>query len=138
MQILFNLINNAVESLEVSDVENKKITVALYRSTMIDSDKSVRLTGGSDLSDKIQIPQSAKSGDSDAIEISIEDNGVGILQEDMVRIFRYGHSTKKSGAGTGLHLAANTAAQLGGILSVTSDGPGLGARFILTIPFNDI
>jgi signal transduction histidine kinase len=64
----------------------------------------------------------------------VQDNGVGIPAENLVRVFSVGFTTKKDGHGFGLHSSANTATALGGALSVESDGPGQGATFILEIP----
>lgn len=68
------------------------------------------------------------------VEINVCDNGVGIKQEDLKRIFTHGFTTKPDGHGFGLHSCALAAQALGGTLSVSSDGPGLGARFQLTFP----
>jgi PAS domain S-box-containing protein len=66
--------------------------------------------------------------------VSITDNGVGIAPENLTRIFEHGFTTRKDGHGFGLHSAALTARELGGSLSVTSDGPGRGATFTLELP----
>ncbi|HKE00688.1 MAG TPA: ATP-binding protein [Planctomycetota bacterium] len=70
----------------------------------------------------------------EAIRVSVQDTGIGIARENLVRIFHLGFTTKGSGHGVGLHAAANAAAQLGGSISVRSDGPGHGATFVLEIP----
>ena len=62
------------------------------------------------------------------------DTGVGIPAENMIRIFNHGFTTKKSGHGFGLHSGALAARELGGELRVRSDGPGLGATFVLELP----
>lgn len=68
------------------------------------------------------------------IELRVEDNGVGIPPENLTRIFTYGFTTKKDGHGFGLHSCAIAASEMGGSLTAHSDGPGLGARFTLTLP----
>jgi PAS domain S-box-containing protein len=68
------------------------------------------------------------------IRVEVADNGVGIAAENLVRIFNYGFTTKKSGHGFGLHGSALSAQQLGGELTVHSDGVGQGASFVLTFP----
>ncbi len=68
------------------------------------------------------------------VRFEITDNGVGIPAQNLARIFNHGFTTKKSGHGFGLHSCANAAKELGGALSVRSDGPGLGATFILELP----
>jgi signal transduction histidine kinase/uncharacterized protein YdeI (BOF family) len=68
------------------------------------------------------------------IKISVMDNGVGILPENLNRIFNHGFTTRKSGHGFGLHSGALAAKEMGGSLNVHSDGPGQGAAFTLELP----
>jgi signal transduction histidine kinase len=68
------------------------------------------------------------------VRFRVADNGVGIPQENLTRIFSLGFSTRKDGHGFGLHSAAITAQELGGNLAVHSDGPGNGAAFTLDLP----
>ncbi len=67
--------------------------------------------------------------------IEVQDNGVGIAPGNLHTIFVYGFTTKKTGHGYGLHSCANSAKEMGGSLSVKSDGPGKGATFILDLPY---
>ena len=64
----------------------------------------------------------------------MRDNGCGIAPENMTLIFNHGFTTKKSGHGFGLHSSANAAKEVGGNLTATSDGQGLGAVFTLELP----
>jgi signal transduction histidine kinase len=66
--------------------------------------------------------------------VAVIDNGVGIPPENMTRIFNHGFTTRKNGHGFGLHSGALAAKEMGGTLSVQSDGPGCGAAFTLTLP----
>jgi signal transduction histidine kinase len=66
----------------------------------------------------------------------IRDTGVGIAPENLERIFAYGFTTKSDGHGFGLHNCALTAKEMGGSLTAQSDGPGLGAVFVLELPVN--
>lgn len=68
------------------------------------------------------------------VSFSVIDNGVGILPENLTRIFAHGFTTKKDGHGFGLHSGALVAKELGGELRVHSDGFGQGATFILELP----
>jgi PAS domain S-box-containing protein len=70
------------------------------------------------------------------VMIRVIDNGVGISPENLTRIFRHGFTTKESGHGFGLHSGANAAKELGGGLSVHSDGPDQGAVFSLHLPLS--
>ena len=70
----------------------------------------------------------------DRVFFSVVDNGVGIPPENLRRIFNHGFTTKKDGHGFGLHSGANAATEMGGSVSVHSDGPGLGTTFTLELP----
>jgi PAS domain S-box-containing protein len=71
-----------------------------------------------------------------SVQIQVIDNGVGISAENMQRIFTHGFTTKKEGHGFGLHGGALTAREIGGSLTVCSDGIGRGATFTLKLPLN--
>jgi len=68
------------------------------------------------------------------VRIAVTDNGIGIPPENLTRIFGHGFTTKKEGHGFGLHSAALAAKELGGALTVQSEGLGCGASFALEIP----
>jgi PAS domain S-box-containing protein len=68
------------------------------------------------------------------VRFVITDNGEGIPAENLTRIFSNGFTTRKNGHGFGLHSAALAAKELGGSLSVKSDGSGKGATFTLEFP----
>ena len=74
--------------------------------------------------------------ESGCVRIAVTDNGVGIPAENLNRIFNHGFTTKKTGHGFGLHSAANAAKDMGGSLTVQSDGPGQGATFRLELPID--
>jgi signal transduction histidine kinase len=75
--------------------------------------------------------------EQDKVVIAVSDNGIGIGQEALARIFTAGFTSKPHGHGYGLHSAALTARQLGGSLEVWSAGEGRGARFTLTVPIEE-
>ncbi len=104
LQIVGNLIKNAKDSLEASDVVEKRIVVTVAMSA------------------------------GQSVEVSISDNGVGIPPDGITRIFAAGYTTKKNGHGFGLHSSALLAKELGGSLRAQSDGVGTGATFILELP----
>ena len=68
------------------------------------------------------------------VRISVIDNGVGIPRENLARIFNHGFTTRKDGHGFGLHSGALAAREMGGTLTVMSEGPGRGATFTLDLP----
>lgn len=71
----------------------------------------------------------------DAVRVRVTDNGAGIPEENLVRVFEPFFSTKEPGKGTGLGLsvALGIVEAHGGTLSVQSP-PGEGATFILSLP----
>ncbi|MBF0613430.1 MAG: HAMP domain-containing protein, partial [Magnetococcales bacterium] len=69
------------------------------------------------------------------VELSFHDNGCGIEEQDLTRIFQRHFSTKTVwGRGVGLHWCANVVNAMGGQLTAESPGPGKGATFRLRIP----
>jgi PAS domain S-box-containing protein len=68
------------------------------------------------------------------VRISVIDNGVGIPPENLARIFGHGFTTRKDGHGFGLHSGALAAREMGGSLTVQSEGTGNGAVFTLELP----
>ena len=103
-----------------------QILINLVRNAKYACDESGR-------TDK-QIPVRTVGGDR-SVKILIIDNGVGIPAENLTRIFNHGFTTRKTGHGFGLHSGALAAREIGGSLSVQSDGLGAGAAFTLELPF---
>jgi len=104
LQILLNLIRNAKYACDEGGAQPKVLTLRVAR------------------------PQ------PDFVHVQVADNGVGIPPENLVKIFSHGFTTRQEGHGFGLHSAALAARELGGSLTVTSPGPGLGATFTLQLP----
>ena len=105
VQIIVNLLSNAIDSVLNSQKEDQRIWIKLSKPTQ------------------------------NKIRVEVIDNGVGILQENLTRIFSHGFTTKKDGHGFGLHSSANSAIQMGGSLTAHSAGIGKGARFVFELPF---
>lgn len=74
------------------------------------------------------------SKDENYAFIKVSDTGVGIEPDKLKQMFTYGFTTKSDGHGFGLHSCLNYMNGIGGKISVTSDGPGKGATFILQLP----
>jgi len=111
LQILINLLSNARKSVIAHQAAAKQIVVC----TRI-----------------IQSPQ------GQMLRFQVRDNGVGIAAANLARIFSHGFTTDRNGHGFGLHSAANAAREMGGDLSVTSDGIGQGATFNLDLPLSNV
>ena len=68
------------------------------------------------------------------LSLYIQDNGCGIKEENMRKIFTHGFTTKDSGHGFGLHNCANLMTEINGKIYVQSEGENKGATFKLIIP----
>lgn len=64
----------------------------------------------------------------------VSDNGQGIDQAALSRIFTFGYTTKNDAKGLSLHASALAAIAMQGKLEVTSAGAGQGATFTLILP----
>lgn len=75
-----------------------------------------------------------------SVRVAVRDEGAGISESDLPHIFerfyRGGTLRHDQGAGRGIGLAISRAivAAHGGGLTATSEGPGRGAEFVLTLP----
>ncbi len=106
LQILINLVRNAKHALTDHGTAVKRLVVRVVEES------------------------------DDRMRISVSDNGIGISEENLNRIFEYGFTTKNDGHGFGLHGGAIAAREMGGSLNVSSEGHGLGATFTLELPIN--
>ena len=71
----------------------------------------------------------------DRIELSIADTGVGMLPDEVAKIFEPLYSTKAVGVGLGLPMVQQVMEQHGGGVEVTSEA-GRGTEFVLWLPTN--
>ncbi|REG28588.1 C4-dicarboxylate-specific signal transduction histidine kinase [Archangium gephyra] len=106
LMILVNLVSNAKYAMDGVPVNERRLIVKLEHTP------------------------------SDHVRISIHDNGMGIAPEMLTRIFQYGFTTREEGHGFGLHSSALAAQEMGGVLTVHSEGPGHGATFTLEMPYH--
>jgi len=75
-------------------------------------------------------------GPPDSVLLEVEDSGVGIVADDLIKIFGQGYHAKDGGHGGSLHSGALMAKNLGGALRAHSAGIGYGATFSLELPGN--
>ncbi|TPG86451.1 DAHL domain-containing protein [Pseudomonas mandelii] len=93
----------------------------------------------SDLSNRPrQMTLGVKIVEDKTLQVSVKDDGEGIAEENMTRIFAHGFTTRKEGHGFGLHSCALAAIEMNGHLTAHSDGPGKGAMFTLQIPLKAV
>jgi C4-dicarboxylate-specific signal transduction histidine kinase len=107
VQILVNLIGNAAQAMENVPEQARQLTlgIGLVRG---EHDERMRIT--------------------------VKDTGDGIAPENLTRIFAHGFTTRATGHGFGLHSSAVAATEMGGKLTVHSEGPGRGAVFTIDVP----
>ena len=106
VQVLANLVNNGLESIDRSGVADGRIVIEATESD---------------------------HGDGRQVHVTVSDSGEGIAPEMLERIFERGISAKDGGGGLGLHWCANATASLSGRLYAESPGPGQGATLHLII-----
>ncbi|MFB3777114.1 MAG: PAS domain-containing protein [Bryobacteraceae bacterium] len=108
LQILLNLLRNAEDAVREKAGGERRIRLRIYRH------------GGN------------------RVRFEVKDTGVGLHPDQLARVFAHGYTTKRDGHGFGLHSCSLYASQMRGSLWGESDGPGLGATFILEIPLKEI
>jgi len=106
IQVITNLIKNGKEAMQLNDLQNKPKELLIETRDNNDGTASLLVT----------------------------DDGIGILDENIKKIFNHGFTTKADGHGFGLHMSANSMTEMQGSLSVTSPGKDKGASFIVTVP----
>jgi signal transduction histidine kinase len=71
--------------------------------------------------------------EGDGLAIAVSDDGPGIREEDLPRVFEPYFTTKEGGTGLGLAVAQRIVEEHGGRLEVSSS-PGRGATFTVRLP----
>lgn len=76
----------------------------------------------------------------DKLHITFTDNGIGIEEGELKRIFKkfYQVDQNRGGSGLGLYLVDHIAKIHKGRITAESDGPGNGTTFILILPVGDV
>lgn len=67
------------------------------------------------------------------VEITVQDNGIGISEDTKPRVFEPKFTTKTSGMGLGLAMVKNIVETYNGNITFTSE-PGKGTSFVVTFP----
>lgn len=121
---LRNLILNAVRAVDDKAMESAADFLPRVRVSGVET--AIRQTGTTDVAtDEI-------AALNRRVRIVIEDNGVGIPQEHLVRVFQHGFSTRGT-SGYGLSGARDYARELGGDVRIAST-LGQGCRVLIELP----
>ena len=111
-QLFLNLLINAVEA--VKNEKDPEIQISLNGQRQGLLDRNIILAG-----------------------ISIKDNGVGISEKNLLKIFQPFFSTKPKGTGLGLSIAQRIATQHKGLIEVHSKA-GSGSEFVVFLPIKGV
>ena len=113
-QLFTNLITNALEAMEVT-VGERRVDI---RASLVPEDAE---------------PASAGQPLPAQVRIEVKDNGAGISEDDLERIFSPFFTTKPQGTGLGLSIVRKVVDAHDGIIDATS-APGRGTTFRVTLP----
>lgn len=76
----------------------------------------------------------AQSIGPDRLRLSVRDNGAGFDAEQHSHMFQFGYSTKTRGSGFGLHATALFVQEMGGSITLESEGINRGALLSIELP----
>lgn len=104
LQVIVNLLKNAKDSVTVGRAEGRKLVIGVSRDA------------------------------EGMLLFEFTDNGEGITEDNLTNVFTHGFTTKSDGHGFGLHSCAIAMKEMGGEITVSSEGAGTGATFTLRLP----
>ncbi|HTV02183.1 MAG TPA: HAMP domain-containing sensor histidine kinase [Luteitalea sp.] len=89
--------------------------------------------------ERVQVAVDVSTPGDDLVRIEVRDQGVGIPQAQLKRIFRRFHrfqwrGAKVKGTGLGLYIVRSIVKQHGGRVMAASDGEGRGSTFTIELP----
>lgn len=89
--------------------------------------------------DQVQVALEVAVPAGDVVRVRVTDQGVGIPQSQLKRIFRRFHrfqwrGSKVKGTGLGLYIVRSIVRGHGGRVFATSDGEGRGSTFVIELP----
>ena len=105
-RVLVNLITNAIQAIDSAGITDGHIRISLT---------------------------SEQLEEAPAWRIDIDDNGPGVSEEDMAKLFTPNFTTKKTGTGLGLAICRSIIEQSQGTIGYSRSNLG-GARFTITLP----
>jgi signal transduction histidine kinase len=121
-------LDSDIPRIEASEVELRDVVVNLMTNAI----KAVVSAHRKEGQIKVVVCR-AVSEHRDVIQLSVEDNGVGIKKEDQGKIFKYGFTTFQNGTGVGLYIAEGIVSSYDGSIVVDSN-VGKGTKFSVRLP----
>jgi two-component system nitrogen regulation sensor histidine kinase GlnL len=121
IQVFLNLVKNCIEAMENSgdykQVDEKKITLT---TKVLPNFSFVE-------------PKNKRDKPKKMVAIDIEDQGVGIMKDELHKIFTPFYSSKGEGSGLGLSLAQKIIKEHHGLIEIMSE-PGKGTKVSVLLP----
>jgi signal transduction histidine kinase len=110
------------------------VLTQVFGNLVVNAEEAILASGSGN--GKIAIEGKVVTSDgSDMVELHFTDNGQGIPEDKLDRIFERGYSTRRvHSGGIGLHWCANSLAGMGGGIWAISDGVGKGATMVVRLP----
>lgn len=121
---------NAPKEIRVQESQFHQMMVNLIKNSVEAIDERIT-SGGFEEKPRIWIRGYIEES---FLGIEVRDNGIGINDEVLKKLFAAGYTTKKSGTGLGLHSAANFVIGAGGQIYPLSDGAGKGTTMHVKLP----
>lgn len=118
-EAIINILLNGIQALEANGQERKRGKVtATSKRVSLSTPITDSISRGGD--EKTSAPGITLARRTDCVRIRISDNGCGIADDQLRRIFDPFYTTKANGTGLGLPMVQRTVAAHGGILQVVS------------------
>lgn len=129
VQAVLNILQNAVEAAEGRDEARVRVELGLVRRRPY-----VRRRAGRRAEDRIR-PLEGQAPPQDWVELRVSDNGPGVAQDVLERVFDPFYTTRKQGTGLGLSITQAIVHEHGGRISIQSD-PGEGTLVLVDLPLD--
>ena len=115
-------------SIDPAQIEDAVLNLIINAIESVDGDGEVKIRVARSENDRAEEPE-------DEAVIEVSDNGRGISEEDLPRIFNPFFTTRPGGTGLGLPAVRRIARAHGGRVDVSSS-PGRGSTFTIRLPLN--
>jgi two-component system, NtrC family, sensor histidine kinase HydH len=120
------LLNQVSDGIPIPNLDKEQ-----FRQIIVNLAQNAVEAMPSDRSGEVVV--AAAGGGQDPWRITVHDNGEGIPQEALDKIFLPLFTTKTKGTGLGLAIVSNLVVRHGGEIRVESE-PGVGTKFHITLP----